>query len=70
MILAPLGMIILKETNNMSDYTLNGVLISCIRGFERDAASEAWWMLSSIMKTESIDIDPTDVPGLVYASFE
>ena len=54
----------------MNAYKLNGLLISCIRGFERDAASEAWWMLSSIMEMASIDIDPTEVPGLVYASFD
>lgn len=54
----------------MSVYKLNGVLISCIRGFERDAASEAWWMLSSVMEPTSIDIDPTEIPGLVYASFD
>jgi len=49
---------------------LNGLLISCIRGFERDAASEAWWILTSVMESESIDVDLTDVPGLVYASFD
>ncbi|MFQ6125343.1 MAG: THUMP domain-containing protein [Candidatus Heimdallarchaeota archaeon] len=41
-------------------------LISCVRGFERDAASEAWWVLSSLLKNKTIDADLTEVPGLVF----
>ena len=50
----------------MKEYLSTRFLVSCIRGFERDAASEAWWAVSSLMEHKTIDADLTEVPGLVF----
>lgn len=54
----------------MKVYNLSGLLVSCIRGFERDAASEAWWALSSLLEHKTIDADLTEVPGLVFVTVD
>ncbi len=49
---------------------LGRLLVSCKRGFERDAASEAWWVLSSLFEHKTIDADRTKVPGLVFITVD
>ncbi|MFX0211059.1 MAG: THUMP domain-containing protein [Candidatus Hodarchaeota archaeon] len=50
----------------MIECDLGRLLVSCDRGFERDATSEAWWVLSTLFEHKTIDADLTEVPGLVY----
>jgi len=47
-----------------------GIINSCIRGFERDAASEAWWALSAVIGSKTIDADLTEVPGLIFVTID
>ncbi len=54
----------------MKECDLGGLLVSCDRGFERDAASEAWWVLSSLLEHKTIDADLTEVPGLVFTKVD
>ena len=52
----------------MKECSTNRVLVTCIRGFERDAASEAWWALTTLIKQKTIDANLTKVPGLIYVT--
>lgn len=50
----------------MKECDFRGLLVSCECGFERDTASEAWWVLSSLLEHKTIDADLTEVRGLVF----
>ena len=43
------------------------LLVSCPRGRERDAASELWYVLTSDLGEDDVNVEVTEVPGLIGA---
>ena len=43
------------------------LLVSCPRGRERDAASELWYVLTSDLEEDEVNVEVTEVPGLITA---
>ena len=46
---------------------LFSLLVSCPRGRERDAASELWYVLTSDLGEDDVNVEVTEVPGLITA---